>query len=109
MNKKAKDFINDNLELAYAITIHKSQGNEWKNVLILLNDYWGINQKLIYTAVTRSKEKATIITNYSNLFKGIETPFGITEVNINGEKKLIQIKRNTLLDYKLKINYSKMQ
>ena len=107
LNKKdGNNYIEKNIELAYAITIHKSQGNEWQNVLILLNDYWMLNRKLIYTGVTRSKNKAIILTNYMNLFKGIETPFGMTEIEINGKKKLVQIKRNSLLDYKLYLFYN---
>ena len=101
--KNYKNSIKKNLELAYSMTIHKSQGQEFNTVLILLNDYWMLNRKLIYTAVTRSKENAIILTNYLNLFKGIETSYGLTEIEINGKKKLVQIKRNTLLDYKLKL------
>ncbi|HBX48738.1 MAG TPA: ATP-dependent RecD-like DNA helicase, partial [Clostridiaceae bacterium] len=53
------DFINlDELELAYAITIHKSQGSEFKVVLIPIS--YGppmlMTRNLIYTAVTRAKD-----------------------------------------------------
>jgi exodeoxyribonuclease V alpha subunit len=51
------------LSLAYAITIHKSQGSEYKNVLILLaNEHYILLQRnLLYTAITRAKERAYIV------------------------------------------------
>ena len=53
----------DELELAYAITIHKSQGSEYPAVVIPL--FQGprmlLNRNLIYTAVTRAKKCVTIV------------------------------------------------
>ena len=46
------------LTLAYAISIHKSQGNGYKNVLILIPQYYNpafFNRNMLYTAVTRAK------------------------------------------------------
>ncbi|HOV78816.1 MAG TPA: ATP-dependent RecD-like DNA helicase [Bacillota bacterium] len=52
-----------NLELAYAITAHKSQGSEFKAVVIPLttSHYIMLNRKLIYTAVSRAKEKVVLV------------------------------------------------
>lgn len=85
--------IKGNLELGYCMTVHKSQGNEWKKVIILFNNYFFINRKIIYTGVTRAKEQAVIVTNYPILTHGIKTEFGIKEVN----GKLVKITRNTNL------------
>ncbi|MBQ8519591.1 MAG: ATP-dependent RecD-like DNA helicase [Agathobacter sp.] len=53
----------EELELAYAITIHKSQGSEYPAVVIPL--FQGprmlLNRNLIYTAVTRAKKCVTIV------------------------------------------------
>ncbi|MCL6559188.1 MAG: SDR family NAD(P)-dependent oxidoreductase, partial [Firmicutes bacterium] len=51
------------LELAYAITAHKSQGSEFKAVVIPLttSHYVMLARKLIYTAVTRAKEKVVLV------------------------------------------------
>jgi len=53
----------DELDLAYAITIHKSQGSEYKAVIIPI--FSGppmlMNKNLLYTAVTRAKELVIII------------------------------------------------
>ena len=53
----------EELELAYAITIHKSQGSEYPAVVIpLLNGpQMLMNRNLIYTAVTRAKKCVTIV------------------------------------------------
>lgn len=48
-----------NLDFAYAITCHKSQGSEYKHVLIPLSnsDIFMLDRNWLYTAVTRGKEK----------------------------------------------------
>ena len=53
----------DELELAYAITVHKSQGSEYPAVLIpLLNGpRMLMNRNLLYTAVTRAKKCVTLV------------------------------------------------
>lgn len=53
----------EELELAYAITIHKSQGSEYPAVVIpLLNGpQMLMNRNLLYTAVTRAKKCVTIV------------------------------------------------
>jgi exodeoxyribonuclease V alpha subunit len=55
----------ENLELAYAITIHKSQGSEYPAVVIPM--YQGpamlMNRNLLYTAVTRAKSCVCLVGN----------------------------------------------
>lgn len=55
----------DELELAYAITIHKSQGSEYPAVVIpLLNGpAMLMNRNLLYTAVTRARKCVTLVGN----------------------------------------------
>ena len=55
----------DEIDLAYAITIHKSQGSEYKSVIIpILNGPpMLMNKNLLYTAVTRAKDLAILIGN----------------------------------------------
>lgn len=55
----------DELELAYAITIHKSQGSEYPAVVlpILTGPRMLFNRNLLYTAVTRAKKCVTIVGN----------------------------------------------
>lgn len=60
--KYTQDLL-DELELAYAITVHKSQGSEYPAVLIPLlpGPKMLYNRNLLYTAVTRAKKCLTII------------------------------------------------
>jgi exodeoxyribonuclease V alpha subunit len=53
----------DELELAYAITIHKSQGSEYPAVVLplLTGPRMLMNRNLLYTAVTRAKQCVTIV------------------------------------------------
>lgn len=55
----------DELELAYAVTIHKSQGSEYPAVVIPLLGVPGLltYRNLLYTAVTRARKCVTILGN----------------------------------------------
>ena len=52
----------DNLELAYAISVHKSQGSEFDYVYIVIpkRDSHLLSMELLYTAITRAQKKVTI-------------------------------------------------
>lgn len=53
----------DQITLAYAVTIHKSQGSEYPVVIIpiLMQHYATLKKNLIYTAVTRGKKLVIIL------------------------------------------------
>lgn len=61
--------ILDELELAYAVTIHKSQGSEYPAVIIplLSGPRPLMNKNLIYTAITRAKN-CVVIVGDENVF-----------------------------------------
>ena len=60
-------------DTAFAITIHKSQGSEFKTVLIILPDRISpvITRQLLYTGVTRAQTKVIIIGNLKIIQKAI--------------------------------------
>lgn len=64
----------EELELAYAITIHKSQGSEYPAVVlpILTGPKLLFNRNLLYTAITRAKECVTIVGDREKVLKMIE-------------------------------------
>ena len=80
----------DELELAYAVTIHKSQGSEYPAVVIplLSGPKMLLNRNLLYTAVTRARKCVTVV--------GSEETF---REMINNEK---QQRRYSSLDARLK-------
>lgn len=53
----------EDLELAYAITVHKSQGSEYNAVILVLGDCYQklCFRNLLYTAVTRAKKQLIIV------------------------------------------------
>lgn len=53
------------LALAYAISIHKAQGNEYNKVIIILQKQSShfLDKKMLYTAITRAKKELVIISN----------------------------------------------
>ena len=55
----------DELDLAYAVTIHKSQGSEYPAVVIplLSGPRMLMNRNLLYTAVTRARSCVTVVGN----------------------------------------------
>ena len=50
---------------AYALTVHKSQGSEFENVLLCLPDYSvsALTKELIYTGLTRAKKHLTLVAD----------------------------------------------
>ena len=63
-----------NLTLAYAISVHKAQGSEFKIVIMCVFSEYGmmLNKKLIYTAVSRAKKNLIILGNYQTfLYKSL--------------------------------------
>lgn len=80
----------EELELAYAITIHKSQGSEYPAVILplLSGPRMLLNRNLLYTAVTRAKKCVTVV--------GSEETFG--EMIRNEEQQ----KRYSTLDRRIR-------
>ena len=56
------------LELAYALTVHKSQGSEFKKIfLIIPKNCPLLSAELLYTALTRSREQTVLLVEGNNL------------------------------------------
>ena len=67
----------DYLDLAYAITVHKSQGSEYPNVVMPIVDDHRImlTRKLIYTAITRGKQNVCLIGSKRVLREALKKVF----------------------------------
>ena len=80
----------DELELAYAITIHKSQGSEYPAVVIPLlgGPRMLMNRNLLYTAVTRARKCVTLVGDENTFWEM--------------EKNQMEQSRYTTLDLRIK-------
>ncbi len=87
----------NSIDLAYAMTIHKSQGGEFDCVIIpMLNMFYVMLQRaLIYTAITRAKKKVILVGQKQALF---------TAVHRNDA-----IKRNTVLGIRIQKEFAKLE
>lgn len=78
----------EDLNLAYAISIHKAQGSEFKVAIVPFSFkyYIMLKRKLIYTAITRAKQELVMLGNMEALRRGV---------------CILEEKRRTLLKEKL--------
>ena len=65
----------DRFTLAYAISVHKSQGSEYDNVVVVLAKSFKrmFYNKLIYTAVTRAKQSLIILGSLESFNSSVQT------------------------------------
>jgi len=83
-----KDELND-VTLAYAVSVHKSQGSEYQAVImpLMTQHFIMLQRNLFYTALTRAKKLSVIVGSYKALWIAI--------------KNDSPVKRNSLLKEKL--------
>jgi exodeoxyribonuclease V alpha subunit len=64
------------LKLAYALTVHKAQGSQYRRVVFIAlrrDSRALLDRGLIYTAVTRTKEQCVVMGQYDAFAEGIRT------------------------------------
>jgi exodeoxyribonuclease V alpha subunit len=61
-------------QTSYAITVHKSQGSEFAQVLFILpqNDVPILSRELLYTGITRAREHLTLVARREVLVRAIQ-------------------------------------
>jgi exodeoxyribonuclease V alpha subunit len=87
----------DIIELAYAMTIHKSQGSEYNTVIIplLKSFYVMLRRNLIYTAITRAKKRVILVGEKQALF----TAIGRNDID----------RRNTALGQRIQVSLDRLR
>lgn len=65
----------NNTILGYVLTVHKSQGSEWRRVFVIFHKIHNrmLQRELLYTAVTRAKEELVVICEKDSFIQGIES------------------------------------
>jgi len=76
--KKTKSITYDDenlleqIELAYAMTVHKAQGKGYDDVVVVIHSSMGdrlLSRNLLYTAITRAKKRCIILADSAGLQK----------------------------------------
>lgn len=82
----------DEINLAYATSVHKSQGSEYPAVVIPLHTshYMMLHRSILYTAVTRGKKLVALVGSRKALFMAIRN-LRVEKRNTGLREKLIQL------------------
>jgi exodeoxyribonuclease V alpha subunit len=74
-NKVTVGYPQRDIHLAYAVTTHKAQGSEYDHIVYVLNKSMlaMMNRKNMYTALTRARKHATLITDMASLSMSVTT------------------------------------
>lgn len=62
----------DDLELGYAITVHKAQGSQWPRVVVPLTGHRILDRTLVYTAVTRAQRQVLLVGDEGAARRAVE-------------------------------------
>jgi exodeoxyribonuclease V alpha subunit len=89
----------DEIVLAYAITVHKSQGSEYPAVIIpvLTQHYILLQRNLIYTAVTRGRKLVIMVGTKKALAIGVNN--NKTQMRYTRLRQRLSEKRGTIASY----------
>ena len=64
----------DDLELGYAITVHKAQGSQWPRVVIPITRNRMLDRTLLYTALTRGQQQVVLVGDVAAARAAVERP-----------------------------------
>ena len=62
------------LKHSYSITVHKSQGSQFKRVIVPIRESRLLDQTLIYTAVTRGIDQVVLVGDEDAAMRAIKAP-----------------------------------
>jgi exodeoxyribonuclease V alpha subunit len=84
--------ILDDLELGYAITVHKAQGSQWPRVIVPLTGHRLLDRTLIYTAATRAQRQVLLVGDEGAARRAVEA-----EPRANTRQVLLDVTLSRLL------------
>ncbi|MDZ4051226.1 MAG: AAA family ATPase [Limnobacter sp.] len=94
--RPVRESLLESLELAYCITIHKSQGSQWPTVICALATPKAqrvgslVDRSMIYTAITRAQNQVTLIGQKSSLKEIVSNPKKSDLRLVGLRKKLVE-------------------
>lgn len=60
------------LDLAYALTVHKAQGAQWPRVIVSITENRYLDRSLIYTAITRAQQQVLLVGDEAAARKAVQ-------------------------------------
>lgn len=63
-----------NLQLAYAISVHKAQGSQWDKVIVPVFKSKVVDRSLIYTALTRARDQVILLGDWEAVTVAVNRP-----------------------------------
>lgn len=91
VEREITEDIIDNIEHSYAMTIHKSQGSQFEEIVIPIVKSRNFDRSMLYTAVTRAKKRVTFVGEQSLVQQVIQ------RVSVDNRKSGLADKIFTLL------------
>jgi exodeoxyribonuclease V alpha subunit len=64
----------DDIELAYVITVHKSQGSQWKRVILVVESNRLMDRTLVYTGITHAESSVLLIGDHTAFKRAVLAP-----------------------------------
>jgi exodeoxyribonuclease V alpha subunit len=97
----AGEFNQQIFQLGYALSIHKSQGSEWRRVFLLFhkNHSTMLSRELLYTAMTRAREELVIVARPELIKKATNSP----RIKGNSLKQKIEYFNSGYLDEDIEV------
>lgn len=68
------DDMLDDVELGYAITVHKAQGSQWPRVIVAVTASRLLDRTLLYTAITRAQGQVLLVGDVDAARRAAEAP-----------------------------------
>jgi exodeoxyribonuclease V alpha subunit len=92
----------DDLALAYAVSVHKSQGSEYQAVImpLLTQHFIMLQRNLFYTALTRAKRLSIVIGSYKALYIAVKNDKPIKRNSLIKEKLMAAAELRAALELK---------
>jgi exodeoxyribonuclease V alpha subunit len=68
------EYVEKHLELAYAITCHKSQGSQWPRVIVPVTQSKLLDRTLLLTAVSRAQKQVVLVGDRAAFERAVVAP-----------------------------------
>lgn len=85
-------YMLDCLELAYALTVHKSQGSQWRRVIVCLpRSGRMVDRSLVYTAITRARAEVAILGSAASIAAAVRLKKAADRRHVGLPSRLAQL------------------